>query len=147
MAIVAGNELLFSGAQTLIARFEIAELPFDMTVLAFLVSIEELEREIPAARQGRPDISFSNVLGSILVFFLCDAGVIALVRPVPVDTTVLTFYLPLAFITKAMVSGVMLMKRVPHWKHPHPAVCGLCPRWMVQVGAHGRLHCPTGVRK
>jgi cation:H+ antiporter len=41
--------------------------------------------------------------------------VIALVRPVPVDTTVLTFYLPLAFITTAMVSGVILTKRVPRW--------------------------------
>jgi hypothetical protein len=31
-----------------------------MTILAFLVSIEELERELPAARQGRPDISFER---------------------------------------------------------------------------------------
>jgi cation:H+ antiporter len=50
-----------------------------------------------------------------LAFFLCNAGVIALVRPVPVDATVLTFYLPLAFITTAIVSGVMLTKRVPRW--------------------------------
>jgi Ca2+/Na+ antiporter len=90
-------------------------LAFGMTVLAFLVSIEELARELPAGRQGRPDIGFGNGLGSILAFFLCNAGVIALVRPVPVDTTALTFYLPLAFITTAMVSGVMLTKRVPRW--------------------------------
>ena len=115
VAIIVGSELLVSGAQTLLARFEISDLPFGMTVLAFLVSIEELEREFPAARQGRPDISFGNVLGSILAFFLCNAGVIALVRPVPVDAMVLTFYLPLAFITTAIVSGVMLTKRVPRW--------------------------------
>jgi cation:H+ antiporter len=115
IAIVVGSELLVSGAQTLLTRFAIADLPFGMTILAFLVSIEELERELPAARQGRPDISFGNVLGSILAFFLCNAGIIALVRPVPVDSTVLTFYLPLAFITTAMVSGVMLTKRVPRW--------------------------------
>ena len=107
--------MLVSGAQTLLTRFAIADLPFGMTILAFLVSIEELERELPAARQGRPDISFGNVLGSILAFFLCNAGIIALVRPVPIDSTVLTFYLPLAFITTAMVSGVMLTKRVPRW--------------------------------
>jgi cation:H+ antiporter len=40
-----------------------------MTVPAFLVSLEELEHELPAARQGRPEISFGNVLGSILTFF------------------------------------------------------------------------------
>ena len=115
VAIVVGSELLVSGAQTLLQRFEISDLPFGMTVLAFLVSIEELERELPAARQGRPDISFGNVLGSILAFFLCNAGVIALVQPVPIDRAVLTFYLPLAFITTALVSGVMLTKRVPRW--------------------------------
>jgi hypothetical protein len=32
---------------------------------------------------------------------------------VPVDRAVLTFYLPLAFLTTVMVSGVMLPKRVP----------------------------------
>jgi cation:H+ antiporter len=86
-----------------------------MTILAFLVSIEELGRELPAARQGRPDISVGNVVGSILAFFLWNAGIIALVQPVPVDNTVLRFYLPLAFITTAMVSGFMLTKRVPRW--------------------------------
>ncbi len=115
VAIVVGSELLVSGAQTLLARFEMSDLPFGMTILAFLVSIEELARELPAARQGRPDISFGNVLGSILAFFLCNAGMIALVQPVPVDHVVLTFYLPLVLITTAMVSGFMLMKRVPRW--------------------------------
>jgi cation:H+ antiporter len=115
VAIIAGSKMLVSGAQTLLTRFAIADLPFGMTILAFLVSIEELARELPAARQGRPDISFGNVLGSILAFFLCNAGIIALVRPVPVDRAVLTFYLPLAFLTTVMVSGVMLTKRVPRW--------------------------------
>src|SRR5919106_1265767 len=115
VAIAVGSEMLVSGAQTLLTRFAIADLPFGMTILAFLVSIEELERELPAARQGRPDISFGNVLGSILAFFLCNAGIIALVRPVPVDRDVLMFYLPLAFITSAVVSGFMLTKRIPRW--------------------------------
>jgi cation:H+ antiporter len=115
IAIVVGSEMLVSGAQTLLTRFGISDLPFGMTILAFLVSIEELERELPAARQGRPEISFGNVLGSILAFFLCNAGVIALVRPVPVDRAVLTFYLPMAFITTALVSGFMLTKRIPRW--------------------------------
>jgi cation:H+ antiporter len=54
-------------------------------------------------------------LGSILAFFLCNAGIIALIRPVPIDRVVLTFYLPLALITTAVVSSIMLTKRVPRW--------------------------------
>ena len=115
VAIVIGSEMLVSGAQTLLTRFGIADLPFGMTILAFLVSVEELERELPAARQGRPEISFGNVLGSILAFFLCNAGIIALARPLPVDRAVLTFYLPVAFFTTATVSSFMLTKRIPRW--------------------------------
>lgn len=111
----AGSELLVSGAQTLLARFHISDLPVGMTILAFLVSIEEIERELPAMRRGRPDSSFGNVLGAIPALFLCNAGIIALVRPVPGDRDVLMFYLPLAFITSAVVSGFMLTKRLPHW--------------------------------
>ena len=114
-AIAVGSEMLVRSAQTLLTRFQIADLPFGMTVLAFVVSIEELERELPAARQGRPDISFGNVLGSILAFFLCNAGIIALVQPVPVDRAVLTFYLPVAVITIAVLTGFMLTKRMPRW--------------------------------
>jgi Ca2+/Na+ antiporter len=40
---------------------------------------------------------------------------IALVQPVPVDRAVLTFYLPLAVITTAVLSGFMLTKRIPRW--------------------------------
>jgi cation:H+ antiporter len=114
-AIAVGSEMLVKGAHTLLTRFHIADLPFGMTILAFAVSIEELERELPAARQGRSDITFGNVLGSILAFFLCNAGIIALVRPVPVERAVLTFYLPVAVITTAVVSGSMLTKRIPRW--------------------------------
>jgi cation:H+ antiporter len=114
-AIAVGSEMLVRGAHTLLTRLHIADLPFGMTILAFVVSIEELERELPAARQGRPDISFGNVLGSVLAIFLCNAGIIALVRPLQVDRSVLTFYLPVAFITTAVVSGFMLTKGIPRW--------------------------------
>jgi cation:H+ antiporter len=114
-AIVAGSELLVSGARTLLTRFGIADLPFGMTILAFLVSIEELARELPAAWRGRPEISFGNVVGSILAFFLCNAGVIALVHPVVVERPVLMFYLPLAVLTTVIVSGVMWTTRVARW--------------------------------
>jgi cation:H+ antiporter len=39
VAIAVGSEMLVKGAQTLLARFHIADLPFGMTILAFAVSI------------------------------------------------------------------------------------------------------------
>lgn len=114
-AIIVGSAMLVAGSETIIAGLGLSETVFGMTILALLVSIEELARELPAALKGRPEISYGNVAGSILAFFLFNAGVIALVRPVPVSTQVLKFYLPLCLITVIVVSLFMMRKNVPRW--------------------------------
>jgi cation:H+ antiporter len=115
LAIIAGSELLVQGGQRIIATVNLSDTYFGMTILALLVSIEELARELPAALRGRPEISFGNVVGSILAFFLFNAGIITLVRPVTVSSQVLQFYLPAVLVTTVVVSGLMLNKRVPRW--------------------------------
>jgi cation:H+ antiporter len=111
-AVVLGSEMLVAGSRSIITEFGFSETVFGMTVLAFLVSIEELARELPAAMRGRPEISFGNVAGSILAFFLFNAGIIALVNPVPVGQDVLGFYLPMAFISVVLVSLFMMTKHI-----------------------------------
>ncbi|MCW3136916.1 MAG: hypothetical protein N2V76_00540, partial [Methanophagales archaeon] len=71
--------------------------------------------ELPAAMKGRPEISFGNVVGSILAFFLFNAGIIALVSPVTVGTQVLRFYLPICLGTVIVVSLFMMTKKIPRW--------------------------------
>ncbi|PSQ64443.1 MAG: calcium:sodium antiporter [Bacteroidetes bacterium QH_2_64_74] len=88
--IVGGSELLVRGA-------------------------EEVARELPAALKGRPDISYGNVLGSALAFFGFNAGVIALVRPVPVDPVTQHFYLPVCAGTVLLIALLMWRRRVPRW--------------------------------
>lgn len=114
-AIVVGSEMLVAGSEVIIARIGVSDTVFGMTILAFLVSIEELARELPAAMKGRPEITFGNVAGSILAFFLFNAGIIALVRPVSADADTLGFYLPLCLVTVLVISGFMLAKRIPRW--------------------------------
>lgn len=110
--IVAGSELLVSGAESIVARHGLSDTAFGMTVVALAVSIEELARELPAARRGRPDIAYGNVAGSILAFFLCNAGMIALVHPVPVSDRVLRALLPVSFVTVALITIAMLRRHV-----------------------------------
>lgn len=113
--IVVGSELLLRGARPLIAVLGWTETVFGMTLLAVLVSIEEVARELPAALKGRPDISFGNVLGSALAFFGFNAGVIALVHPVPIDPVTQYFYLPVCAGTVLVIAFLMGGRRVPRW--------------------------------
>lgn len=114
-AILLGSELIVESARAILPRLGLSETVFGMTALALLVSVEELARELPAALKGRPDITYGNVAGSILAFFLFNAGVIALVRPVPLDEATLHLYLPVTLATVLLVTLFMLRKRVPRW--------------------------------
>jgi hypothetical protein len=62
-AIVAGSEMLVTASSQFISRLGWSETLFAMTVLAFLVSVEEIARELPAAIQKRPDITYGNFSG------------------------------------------------------------------------------------
>jgi len=115
VAIVAGSEMLVTSSKSLIQQIGLSDTTFGMTILALLVSIEELARELPAALKGRPDITFGNVVGSVLAFFLFNAGIIALVRPVEVSSTVLRFYLPVCLAAVVFIALVMLRRTVPRW--------------------------------
>jgi cation:H+ antiporter len=86
-----------------------------MTILALLVSVEEIARELPAALPGRPEISHGNVVGSILAFFCFNAGVVALVRPLAMPPEVRRFYLPVCFVAVAITTTAMLAGKIPRW--------------------------------
>jgi len=115
VGVVVGSELLLRGARPLIDALGWTDTLFGMTLLAFLVSVEEVARELPAALRGRPDVSFSNVVGSVLAFFGFNAGVIALLRPVPVGATTRFFYLPVCAATLLLIVVLMTVGRVPRW--------------------------------
>lgn len=114
-AITIGSELLVTGASDLIGRIGLSQTVFGMTVLALLVSIEEVAREVPAAMKGHAEISYGNVNGSALGFFLLNAGLVALVRPFEIDRPTLAFYLPILFVTLVVVSAFLIARQVPRW--------------------------------
>jgi len=113
--LVVGSELLVAGSERVLAHLDLSETVYGMTLLALAVSVEELARELPAARRGRPDITVGNVAGSILAFFLCNAGLIALLHPVRIDPSVIRFFLPVLWLTVAFVTGCLATLRVPRW--------------------------------
>jgi cation:H+ antiporter len=115
VGIVIGSELLVRSSKHIITMLGLSESVFGMTILAFLVSIEELARTLPAALKGRPDISFGNVVGSILAMFLFNGGVIALVNPITMNCQVLSFYLPYALATVVIISLIMMTRNVSRW--------------------------------
>lgn len=107
--------MVVNASEEIISGFGISETVFGITILALLVSIEELARELPAAMKGRPEITVGNVIGSVMAFFLFNAGVIALVRPIPIGGDVFSFYLPLSLSFVLFITFLMIRKSIPRW--------------------------------
>jgi cation:H+ antiporter len=112
LAIIVGSELIVRSSENIISAMGLTETIFGMTILALLVSIEELARELPAALKGRADITYGNVAGSILAFFLFNAGVMALIRPLIVENDVLRFHIPICILTVLYISFCMYRKKL-----------------------------------
>jgi cation:H+ antiporter len=116
LAVIAGSEMLVLGSKELLGEFDITDTVYGMTILAFLVSVEEIARELPAALKGKSDITMGNVIGSVLAFFFFNAGIIALVRPFSIAEITLTFYLPLSVGTVLFIISLLAFtNRISRW--------------------------------
>ncbi len=84
-AITIGAELVTFGAQRMISRFALPAALIGMVATPAAIELEEIIRQAVPAREGRPDVSAGNLVGTVLYFVLFNLGLIALVAPVQVS--------------------------------------------------------------
>jgi cation:H+ antiporter len=135
IGMTVGSQVAVAGAEELLTAFDIAGVAFGATVVGFISSLEELFLTVEPVREGRPDIGVGNVVGSMLFFVTANAGVIALVRPIPTSGTVLSIHVPFFIAALLLVGGifwrgsvrradgvVLLGIYVAYWRGELPAV-------------------------
>jgi cation:H+ antiporter len=110
--IIAGAELLVRGAKGIIQGFGITDTLLGMVFVAAAVSFEEVARMVVPAYRGRPEISVGNILGTVLFFVLFNAGLIALISPLRIDASIVSFHFPAMMVVLAAASAFMLRGRI-----------------------------------
>ncbi|MDZ4178964.1 MAG: sodium:calcium antiporter, partial [Coriobacteriia bacterium] len=83
--LIAGAELLVTGAVAVAGAFGVSQAVIALTVIAIGTSLPELATSVVAARKEQADVAFGNVVGSNTLNILAVLGITALVRPIPVD--------------------------------------------------------------
>lgn len=107
IAIIVGAELFRWSATRLVTSLGWDTGWFGMVVVAALVSFEEVPRMVVPARRGHPEISVGSILGTVLFFLLFNVGIIAVVRPIVVETEVLAFHWPAMMLSLIVVSALL----------------------------------------
>jgi len=97
--LVAGAWALVEGAVHIARALGISERVIGLTMVAFGTSLPELASSIAAARHGHADIVLGNIIGSNIFNVLGILGVTAMVRPIPIEATVmrLDFWIMIGF--------------------------------------------------
>lgn len=84
-AVTVGAELVTFGAQRMIGRLALPAGLIGMVATPAAIELEEVIRQAVPAREGRPDVSAGNLVGTVLYFVLFNLGLIALATPVQVS--------------------------------------------------------------
>ena len=83
--VVAGGELVVSGASDIARSFGASETLIGVTVVAIGTSLPELVTSIVASRKGENDIAVGNVVGSNIFNILFVLSASSIIRPIPMD--------------------------------------------------------------
>lgn len=105
--LAVGGELLGDGLRSVVARLGVSATLLGNTALAAAVEGEEVARVAVAARRGRGALGFASVAGTVVHFAAFNAGLLALVRPLPLDDATRRLHLPVAALAPALLVALV----------------------------------------
>ena len=95
LAVIAvGGELVTVGAEGIVSALGLSALLVGMVITPAAIEIEEVFRQAIPAREGRPEVSAGNLVGTLLYFVWFNLGLISLLAPVRVNPQVISFDWP-----------------------------------------------------
>lgn len=112
IGMTVGSELVVAGTKGVLAWLGLSGLAFGATILSFVASIEEIFLTVEPVRRGHPTVAVGNIVGSMIFFVTANAGILALLHPIPLSPAVYTVQLPAFGIVLAAVLALLVWGRV-----------------------------------
>jgi cation:H+ antiporter len=109
-ALTVGGELLGNGLHAVVSRFGVSATLLGNTAIAALTEAEEIGRIAVPARRGRPDMAAANIGGTAIHFLTLNAGILAVVSPLPLDDATMLLHLPVAVGAPAVLCLILLLR-------------------------------------
>ncbi len=97
--ILIGANCLTDGSASVAKRWGISDLVIGLTIVAFGTSTPELVVSTMSAIEGNSGIAIGNVIGSNIFNILMIVGVVAMVRPIKVQKSIMTNEIPLVILS------------------------------------------------
>ncbi|NEU57619.1 calcium/sodium antiporter [Halorussus sp. MSC15.2] len=95
VCLLGGSFGLVQGGTGILRSFGFGDLFIGITIIAFGTSLPELATSLVSSIRDEAGFSIGNVVGSNIYNVLAVIGLLAVVHPLSVDTTVQTFHFPM----------------------------------------------------
>jgi len=89
--LVYGADLMIRGGIIIAKVFNLTPWLIGVTIIAIGTSLPELAASLTAAFKKVPSISIGNIIGSCIFNILFVLGVVALIRPIKLESSILSF--------------------------------------------------------
>lgn len=104
--ILAGADALTDGASALAKKWGVSDLVVGLTVVAFGTSAPELSISLISAIQGAAPMAVGNVVGSNIFNILVIVGIVALIKPIKVERSLMVNELPLVILSSLALLAI-----------------------------------------
>ncbi len=114
--ILVGANCLTDGSASVAKRWGISDLVIGLTIVALGTSSPELVVSIMSASSGNSGMAIGNVVGSNIFNILMIVGVVAIVRPIKVQKSIMSNEVPLVVLSSLallFMSEDMLFDEAP----------------------------------
>lgn len=114
--ILVGANCLTDGSASVAKRWGISDLVIGLTIVALGTSSPELVVSIMSASSGNSGMAIGNVVGSNIFNILMIVGVVAIVRPIKVQKSIMSNEIPLVVLSSLallFMSEDMLFDEAP----------------------------------
>lgn len=128
IGLVVGALLVIQGTKAVLRWSGIEETVLGLTLLAIAANSVELVEAIIPAKKGHPEVVIGNVAGSSFFQLLFTLGVCAMINPLAVGRSALTYFLPAVGF-----SWLVLLAIVWHGRTPRAVGMGLMGLYVLFV--------------
>lgn len=94
--LIFGADALVKGASALAKKLRMSDLAIGLTIVAFGTSAPELVVSTVASVNGQSDLILGNVLGSNLFNLMAILGIVALIKPITVQKSMVWIEIPIS---------------------------------------------------
>src|SRR5688572_14850799 len=101
LLLVGGANVMIRGATALATAFRVPPVVIGLTIVAFGTSAPELVVNCTAAYSGQTELAFGNVVGSCTINLGWVLPIVALVRPIKVEPSIISREIPMMLLATA----------------------------------------------